>query len=64
MECGPPHIIECGIRTTTFKSFITSFEDNFNILSKQIKKTFTKINTIAIQNTMKILFPKCKLENN
>ena len=43
---------------------MTSLEDNFNISLEQIKKTFTAINTIAIQYVMKILLTKGKLENN
>jgi len=42
----------------------TSLKDNFNIFTDYIKKTFTKINTIAIQYPMEILLTKYKLENN
>jgi hypothetical protein len=60
----PLIVIVVGARATTFKPSMTSLEDNFNISLEQIKKTFTAINTIAIQYAMKILLIECKLENN
>ena len=60
----PLIVIVAGARATTFKPSMISLGDNFNISLEQIKKTFTAINTIAIQYAMKILLTKCKPENN
>ena len=60
----PLIVIVAGARATTFIPSMTSLEDNLNISIEKIKKTFTAINTIAIQYAMKILLTKCKLENN
>ena len=60
----PLIVIAAGARATTFIPSMTSFEDNLNISIEKIKKTFTAINTIAIQYVMKILLTKRKLENN
>ena len=51
----PLIVIVAGARANTFKPSMTSLSDNFNIFLEQIKKTFTAINTIAIQYPMKIL---------
>ena len=59
----PLIVIVAGARATTFKPSMTSLKDNFNISLEQIKKTFTAINTIAIEYAMKILFTKRKFEN-
>ena len=60
----PLMVIVAGARATTFIPSMTSLEDNFNISLEQIKKTFTAINTIAIQYAMKILLTKRNLKNN
>ena len=58
----PLIVLVAGARATTFEPSMTSLDDNFNISLKQMKKTFTIINTIAIQYAMKILLTKRKLE--
>ena len=60
----PLIVIVVGTRATTFKPSMTSLETNFNFLIRHIKKTFTEINTIAIQYAMKFLLTKRKLDNN
>ena len=60
----PLIVIVAGAKATTFKPSMTSLENNFNISLEKIKKTFTAINTIAIQYAMKSLLTRPKLENN
>ena len=60
----PLIVITAGARATTHMPSMKILEEKFKIPKETIRKTFTEINTIAIQHAMSIILHKRRLENN
>ena len=60
----PLIVITAGARATTYIPSMKILEEKFKIPEKTIRKTFSEINTIAIQHAMSIILHKRRLENN